>query len=117
MKWQTRLTELLGCEYPIMQGALSRIGNWKFAAAVSEAGAHGCITAAVSLTPEKLREDIRRYRDATGKPFEVNLTVGMCPHIDEMLEVCLEEDVEVIETAVYNADKLCRSYPYCEGVY
>lgn len=105
MKWQTRLTELLGCEYPIMQGALSRIGNWKFAAAISEAGAHGCITAAVSLTPEKLREDIRRYRDATDKPFEVNLTVGMCPHIDEMLEVCLEEDVEVIETAVYNADK------------
>lgn len=105
MKWKTRLTELLGCDYPIMQGALSRIGNWKFAAAVSEAGAHGCITAAVSLTPEKLREDIRKYRQTTDKPFEVNLTVGMCPHIDEMLEVCLDEGVEVIETAVYNADK------------
>ncbi len=105
MKWKTRLTELLGCEYPIMQGALSRIGNWKFAAAVSEAGAHGCITAAVSLTPEQLRRDIRSYREVTDKPFSVNLTVGMCPHIDEMLEVCLEEGVEVIETSVYNADK------------
>jgi len=65
MKWKTRLTELLGCEYPILQGALSRIGTWKFAAAVSEAGAHGCITGAVSLTPEKPREDIRRCRKAT----------------------------------------------------
>jgi NAD(P)H-dependent flavin oxidoreductase YrpB (nitropropane dioxygenase family) len=105
MEWETRLTRLLRCKYPIMQGALSRIGNWEFAAAVSEAGAHGCITAAVSLTPEKLREDLRRCREATDKSFGVNLTVGMCPHIDEMLEVCLEEGVEVIETAAYNADK------------
>ncbi|MDP6509847.1 MAG: nitronate monooxygenase [Dehalococcoidia bacterium] len=104
MRWETRITELLDCEYPIIQGALSRIGNWKFAAAVSNAGAHGCLTAAVSLTPDKLRDDIRRCRDATGKPFSVNITVGMCPYIDEMLEVCLEEGVEVIETAVFNAD-------------
>ncbi len=106
MKWNTRVTELLGCEYPILQGALSRIGDWKFAAAVSESGAHGCLTAAVSLTPDRLRDDIRRCRDATGKPFSVNITVGMCPHIDDMLEVCLEEDVEVIETAVFSADEI-----------
>ena len=106
MNWRNRLTELLGSEYPILQGALSRIGNCKFAAAVSETGAHGCLTAAVSLTPEKLREDIRRCREATSKPFEVNLTVGMCPHIDEMLKVCLDEDIEVIETAVGSADDL-----------
>ncbi|MEE9203245.1 MAG: nitronate monooxygenase [Dehalococcoidia bacterium] len=106
MKWNTRVTDLLGCEYPILQGALSRIGNWKFAAAVSESGAHGCLTAAVSLTPDRLRDDIRRCRDATGKPFSVNITVGMCPHIDDMLEVCLEEGVEVIETAVFSADEI-----------
>jgi len=100
MKWKTGLTELLNCDYPILQGALSRIGNWKFAAAVSETGAHGCLTAAVSMTPEKLREDIRRCKDATDKDFSVNITVGMCPHIDEMLDVCLEEGIEVIETAV-----------------
>jgi nitronate monooxygenase len=57
------------------------------------------------LTPEKLRDDIRRCRDATDKPFSVNITVGMCPHIDEMLEVCLEEGIEVIETAVFSADQ------------
>ena len=105
MKWKTRLTELLNCEYPILQGALSRIGNWKFAAAVSEAGAHGCLTAAVSMTPEKLREDIRRCKDATDKDFSVNITVGMCPHIDEMLDVVLDEGIEVIETAVFTADE------------
>ena len=105
MKWKTRLTELLNCDYPILQGALSRIGNWKFAAAVSEAGAHGCLTAAVSMTPEKLREDIRRCKDATDKDFSVNITVGMCPHIDEMLDVVLDEGIEVIETAVFTADE------------
>ncbi len=105
MRWTTRVTELLDCDYPIIQGALSRIGNWKFAAAVSETGAHGTLTAAVSLTPDKLREDIRRCRDATDRGFSVNITVGMCPHIDEMLDVCLEEEVEVIETAVFNADE------------
>lgn len=105
MKWKTRLTELLNCDYPILQAALSRIGNWKFAAAVSEAGAHGCLTAAVSMTPEKLREDIRRCKDATDKDFSVNITIGMCPHIDEMLDVVLDEGIEVIETAVFTADE------------
>ena len=105
MKWKTRVTELMDCEYPILQAALSRIGNWKLAASVSETGAHGCLTAAVSLTPQKLREDIRRCQDATDKAFSVNITVGMCPHIDEMLEVCLEEGIGVIETAVFSADE------------
>ena len=105
MKWKTGLTELLNCDYPILQAALSRIGNWKFAAAVSETGAHGCLTAAVSMTPEKLRDDIRRVKDATDKDFGVNITVGMCPHIDEMLDVVLDEGIEVIETAVFTADE------------
>ena len=105
MKWKTRLTELLNCDYPILQAALSRIGNWKFAAAVSETGAHGCLTAAVSMTPEKLREDIRRVKDATDKDFGVNITVGMCPHIDKMLDVVLDEGIKVIETAVFTADE------------
>jgi len=104
VRWKTRVTELLGCEYPILQGAMSRIGNWKFAASVSAAGALGCLNAAVSRTPEKLREDIGKLREATSKPFEVNLTVGMCPHIDEMLDVCLEEGVDVIETSAFTAD-------------
>lgn len=104
MEWKTRITELLGCEYPILQGALSRFGDWKFASAVSNTGAHGCLTAAVSRNPERLREDIRRCRDTTDKPFSVNISIGNCPHVDEMLDVILEEGIEVVETAVYNAD-------------
>ncbi|MDD5312400.1 MAG: nitronate monooxygenase [Dehalococcoidia bacterium] len=107
MEWKTRITELLGCKYPILQGAVERIGNWKFAAAVAEAGAHGTITASISKTPEKLREDIRRCKDSTGGSFGVNLSIGLCPQIEEMLEVCIEEKVPV-ETSVYKPDALSR---------
>ena len=105
MEWKTRVTELLGCKYPILQGAFAGFGNWQFAAAVAETGAHGLITASVSRTPEKLREDIKRCRDATDGSFGVNLSFGICPRIEEMLEVCIEEGVQV-ETAVYKPDSL-----------
>ena len=108
MEWKTRVTELLGCKYPIMQGAMAGLGNWKFAAAVANAGGHGILTASVSRTPEKLREDIKRCREASaGAPgtFGVNLTLAICPRIEEMLEVCIEERVHV-ETAAYKPDSL-----------
>ena len=105
MEWRTRVTELLGCKYPILEGAYAGFGNWQFAAAVAEAGAHGLITASVSRTPEKLREDIKRCRDATDGTFGVNLSFGVCPQIEEMLEVCIEEGVQV-ETAIYKPDSL-----------
>ncbi len=105
MEWRTRVTELLGCRYPILQGAMAGFGKWQFAAAVAEAGAHGILTASVSRTPERLRADIRRCRDATDGSFGVNLSFGVCPQIEEMLEVCIEEGVPV-ETAVYKPDAL-----------
>lgn len=105
MAWKTRVTELLGCQYPILEGAYAGFGNWQFAAAVAETGAHGIITASVSRTPEQLREDIKRCRDATDKSFGVNLSIGLCPQIEGMLEVCIEEGVPV-ETAVYKPDDL-----------
>ncbi len=105
MEWRTRVTELLGCKYPILQGAFAGFGTWQFAAAVAAAGAHGTITAATSRTPERLREDIKKCRDATDGSFGVNLSFGSCPRIEEMLEVCIEEGVPV-ETAVYKPDSL-----------
>lgn len=106
MEWKTRVTELLGCKYPILQGAFAGFGNWQFAAAAAEAGAHGVITASTSRTPEKLREDIRRCRDATDGSFGVNLTIGPTSlQAEEMLEVCIEEGVQV-ETAAYKPDSL-----------
>jgi NAD(P)H-dependent flavin oxidoreductase YrpB (nitropropane dioxygenase family) len=105
MEWKTKITDLLGCKVPILQGATERFGVWQFAAAIAEAGAHGTITASVSKTPEQLREDIRRCKDATNGTFGVNLSIGICPQIDEMLEVCIAEQVPV-ETALYKPDAL-----------
>lgn len=105
MHWKTKITDLLGCKYPILQGATEKIGTWPFAASVAETGAHGTITASVSKTPEKLRDDIRRCKDATSGTFGVNLSIGLCPRIDEMLEVCIEEKVP-IETSIYKPDAL-----------
>ena len=105
MEWKTKITELLGCKYPILEGAYAGFGNWEFAAAVANTGAHGIITASVSRTPEQLREDIRKCLDATDGSFGVNLSFGICPRIEEMLEVCIEEGVQV-ETAIYKPDAL-----------
>ncbi|MFC1978072.1 NAD(P)H-dependent flavin oxidoreductase [Chloroflexota bacterium] len=102
MEWKTKVTELFGCKYPILEGAYAGFGTWKFAAAVAEAGAHGCITAATSRTPERLRQDIRKCRDATDGSFGVNLSLGSTlKNPEAMLEVCIEEGVPV-ETAVSN---------------
>lgn len=105
MQWNTRITELFGCKYPILEGAYAGFGNWRFAAACADAGVHGCITASISKTPEQLREDIRQCKAATSGSFGVNLSFGICPRVDEMLEVCIEEKVAV-ETAVYKPDAL-----------
>ncbi|MGQ9722307.1 MAG: NAD(P)H-dependent flavin oxidoreductase [Candidatus Jordarchaeum sp.] len=105
MRWRTRLTELLDCKYPIIEGGLSGIGTWDFAAAVSNTGAVGCLTAATSRTPDKLREDIQKLRKATNNPFIVNISIGGCPQIDEMFEACFQEDVPAIETAGYRPDE------------
>jgi len=105
MEWKTKITDLLGCKVPILQGATERFGVWQFAAAIAGAGAHGTITASVSKTPEQLRQDIRKCKDATSGTFGVNLSIGICPQIDEMLEVCIAEQVPV-ETALYKPDAL-----------
>ncbi len=105
MEWKTRVTELLGCKYPILQGAFGGFGGYEFAATVAETGAHGMLTASVSGTPEKLREDIRKCREATGGTFSVNFTLTGSLPWNEMLEVCIEEGVP-LETAAYKPDDL-----------
>jgi NADH:quinone reductase (non-electrogenic) len=107
MEWKTKITDLLGCKYPILQGATERLGVWPLAAAVAEAGAHGIITASISKTPEQLREDIRSCKKATAGTFGVNLSIGICPRIDEMLEVCIAEQVPV-ETALNKPDAMAK---------
>jgi len=104
MEWKTRITSLLGCKYPIMEGGLAGLGTWELAAAISEAGAVGCITASVYKTPDGLRDAIREMRRATRNPFAVNISIGMCPYTDEMFDVCFEEHIPHIETAAYKPD-------------
>ena len=99
MEWKTKLTELLGIRYPIMQGALAIIGTAELAAPVSEAGGLGTITAWTLRTPDKLRDEIRKARDMTDKPFAVNLSPAMDPSLDALRDVAIEERVPVIETA------------------
>lgn len=100
--WETRITEMLGCKYPIIQGAYHGFGTEAIAAPVSAAGGFGIITAGSYRTPEALAQGIRRCREMTDQPFGVNLSVGICPRIDEMCDVCVEEKVGVVFTSAYD---------------
>lgn len=108
MDWSTRVTRLLGCKYPIIGGSFGGFGTSAIAAPVSEAGGFGLITAGALRTPDRLRDDIRKARALTDKPFGVNFTVGMTPHIDAMVEVAIEEKVHAIETSAYKAEAIGR---------
>ena len=108
MEWKTRITEMLGCRYPILVGAFNGFGTSAIAAPVSTAGGFGIITAQACKTPAGLRDDIRRCRSLTDRPFGVNLSLTLCPDVEGMLEVAIAERVAAIETAVYRADHLGR---------
>ena len=103
MIWKTRLTELMGIKYPIIEGSFAGFGDSRLATAVSEAGGLGMITAGALKTPENLRDDIKRARFITDKPIAVNLTLGLFPAVEEMREVAIEEGIPIVETSVSNA--------------
>ncbi len=103
MEWRTRFTEMVGTRYPIMQGALAVIGRAELAAAVSEAGGLGTITALTLGSGDKLRQEIRKARALTDRPLAVNLSPAHDPSLDAMRDVAIEEGIPVIETAGYRA--------------
>ena len=98
-----KLNELLGTEFPIIQGGMANIATGAFAAAVSNAGALGLV-AGGGLDAEALRAEIRAAKAATKKPFGVNLML-MNPHIDELANVVVEEGVPVVTTGAGNPGK------------
>ena len=101
----TRVTEMLGIEHPIVQGGMQWVGRAELAAAVSNAGGLGVITALTQPTPEDLRQEIRRARELTDKPFGVNLTMLPAitpPPYAEYRDVIIEEGVKIAETAGNN---------------
>lgn len=102
---RTRLTELLGIRYPIIQGGLAHLAFAGLAAAVSNAGGLGQITAASFATPAQLRDEIRRARELTDKPFGVNFAIGRRP-LDDLLDVALDEGVAVVTITGGNPEPL-----------
>lgn len=96
MNWKTRLTEILDIKYPIIQGGLAHLAYSDLAAAVSNAGGLGQITAMSLPDPNALREEIRKVRTLTDKPFGVNFAIGQHGRpFSDFLEVAVEEKVPV----------------------
>ena len=91
-----RLNELLGTEFPIIQGGMANIATGEFAAAVSNAGALGLIGAG-GMDAESVRTHIRRCKELTDKPFGVNIML-MNPAAPEIAKVVVEEGVKVVTT-------------------
>ncbi len=105
MTLKTRFTELLGIEYPIVQGGMMWVGRAELAAAVSNAGGLGILTALTQPTPAALREEIERCRSMTDKPFGVNLTILPSvspPPYAEYRQAIIDSGVRIVETAGHN---------------
>lgn len=110
---KTRITELLGIEYPIVQGGMMWIGTADLAAAVSNAGGLGIITALNHPTPEALTKEIARCRKMTSKPFGVNVTILPAikpPPYEEYVKAIIASGVEIIETAGRNPQPFMAAF-------
>ncbi|MCM3726104.1 nitronate monooxygenase family protein [Neobacillus cucumis] len=97
MNWDTRITDLLNIEFPIVQGGLAYLAYSDLAAAVSNAGGLGQITAMSLPNPELLREEIRKVKQLTNNPFGVNFAIGQHGRsFADFLQVAIEEEVPVV---------------------
>lgn len=100
---ETRITKLLGIEYPIIQGGMAWVAEYHLAAAVSEAGGLGIIGAG-GAPAEFVREQIQKTKEKTDKPFGVNIML-MNPEADAIARVVVEEGVRVVTTGAGNPGK------------
>ncbi|RLK46719.1 NAD(P)H-dependent flavin oxidoreductase [Microbacterium telephonicum] len=104
---RTRFTEALGIEHPVVQGGMMWVGRAELAAAVSEAGGLGMITALTQPTPADLTKEIERARTLTDKPFGVNLTILPSispPPYDEYRRAIIDAGITIVETAGANPE-------------
>ncbi|WP_321424135.1 nitronate monooxygenase [uncultured Bacteroides sp.] len=95
-----RICDLFGIQYPIIQGGMVWCSGWRLASAVSNAGGLGLIGAG-SMHPEVLREHIQKCKQATDKPFGVNIPL-MYPQIEEIMNIVVEERVKIVFTSAGN---------------
>ena len=100
---KTRITELLGIQYPIIQGGMAWVAEHHLAAAVSAAGGLGLIGGA-NAPGEVVREEIRKARELTDKPIGVNVML-LSPHADDVARVVVEEGIKVVTTGAGNPEK------------
>ena len=100
---KTRVTEILGTEYPVIQGGMAWVAEYRLAAAVSEAGGFGIIGAG-GAPAQFVRDQIRKCRELTKKPFGVNIML-MNPEADEIARVAAEEGVKAVTTGAGNPGK------------
>ena len=102
MTIRTRFTDLVGIDYPIVQGGMMWVGRAELAAAVSNAGGLGILTALTQPTPDDLRREINRCRTMTDKPFGVNLTILPSvnpPPYAEYRRAIMDSGITIVETA------------------
>lgn len=105
--FKTRVTELYGIDYPILQGGLMWLARAELVAAVGNAGGIGFMTALTHPTAEEFRDEIRKARQLTDKPFGINLTFlpALMPiNYEKYIEVAIEEGIRFIETAGRNPE-------------
>ncbi|MBR6624504.1 MAG: enoyl-[Ruminococcus sp.] len=100
---KTRITELLGCKYPLIQGGMAWVAEHTLAAAVSNAGGIGLI-AGGSAPIDYLKEQIRLCKEKTDKPFGVNIML-MSPNADDLAQLCIDEKIAVVTTGAGNPGK------------
>lgn len=110
---KTRLTEMLGIRYPVIQGGMQWVGYAEMAAAVSNAGGLGTLTALSQPTPEDLANEIARTRERTDAPFAVNLTVLPTitpPPYADYVQAIIEGGVKIVETAGNSPKEFMQSF-------
>ncbi|MHA1375062.1 MAG: NAD(P)H-dependent flavin oxidoreductase [Promethearchaeota archaeon] len=104
---KTKVTEMLGCKYPIIAGTMARISNPEFVAAASNAGACAVLASANYQTPDELRDAIKKTQSLTNQPFAVNINLfpALMPQdkLVEYVDATLDEGVKIIETSGHKA--------------
>jgi NAD(P)H-dependent flavin oxidoreductase YrpB (nitropropane dioxygenase family) len=101
-KLKTRVTEILGSKYPLIMGTMGYQSTPELVAAAANAGVFACLSSVMSKTVQALREEIRKTKKLTDKPFGININlfpmVSPLP-VEEYIELALEEGIEIIETS------------------
>ncbi len=104
----TKITKLLGIEYPVIQGAMAWIAEHHLAAAVSKAGGLGIIAGGAAPV-DVIREEIRQARAITDKPLGMNIML-LSPNADDLAQLAIDEKIEVLTTGAGNPGKYMESW-------